>query len=151
MIAKLTEAAARVRGRRYPVVLGALGALTPSDAELEQLRVSCGLVHIDVRAIMLRPDAHVPEQVVPGAIHRTQFRDWLRAKALGTPGLLVTNADDLVSTWPEEDRKAFFREFLHLEMFSDPAAGPIVILLSRYARRYDLPTAPIGQGALVQL
>lgn len=151
MLDELAEAIARVRGRRYPTVLVAMGSLIPRDDDLEQLGLSCGLERVDLREVILNPDDQTKPGIVLGAYHRTQLRDWLRARARGTSGIIVTNADDLVSTWPDEDRRAFFMEFLRLETFPDPSGGPVVVLLSRHARRFDLPTDLAGQGALVNL
>jgi hypothetical protein len=117
--------------RRYPTALVVLDGGIPSIDDLKVVAQACALQCIDYREdVLAGPDSNV----VLGAYTRASFRDWL------------------IATWEEHDRKAFYIDFLHIESNSvdDRSRKAPVVLLSRLAESFALPTRDRGQGIVTR-
>jgi len=147
----LVPKVSQARGRRYPTVLVVVGSSMPPLSNIQAVARSVSLEIVDVRSLLV-PASAQDQGFALGVYHRTQFRDWLRSRAATRGGLLVLNADDLISTWSPEDRRAFLMEFLHLEIpWQGGDSSPVIVLFSRHASRFDLPSEKTGQGILCHL
>lgn len=134
--------------KRYPVVLvlqWETHKLTAQD--VDAVSVECSLRRINYREDVLEKSGG---NIILGAYLRGHFTEWLLEQARTTKGLIVEEVDELIATWSEPDREAFFLEFLHTQC-NDPSNStkriPIV-LISRLASKHKLPMADRGQGAV---
>lgn len=135
--------------RRYPTALVVLDSGIPSIDDLRLVAQACALQCIDYREdVLAGPDSNV----VLGAYTRTSFRDWLISQARDYGGIIIWNVDELIATWEEYDRKAFYIDFLHIESNSvdDRSRKAPVVLLSRLAESFALPTRDRGQGIVTR-
>lgn len=135
--------------RRYPTALVVLDNGLPALDDLKVVAQDCDLRCIDYREdVLARPDS----SVVLGAYIRADFRDWLILQARECGGILIWNVDDLISTWSEHDRKAFYLDFLHIESNSmeDRSRKAPIVLLSRLAENFALPSDDRGQGIVTR-
>ncbi len=149
-VPSLAQLMGALKDRRYPTLL--LQERVPSPARREDLRraaQACGLRVIDYREDVLM-SCNPP---VLGSYLRTQFREWLREQARRFGGIAVVNADDLIGSWDDGDRRAFFSDFLHIESYTpdDPTRRAPIVLLSRLAAECDLPRSASGQGIVADL
>ena len=134
--------------RRYPTLLVLLSPeCRLPEADGREVARTCGLDYIDYREDVL---AKTDSGVVLGAFLRTSFLEWLRSRARARGGLIVANADDLVTTWETAERGAFFREFLRTECNrpDDPTQRAPIVLLSWLAGEYVSPSEERGQGVV---
>jgi hypothetical protein len=69
-----------------------------------------------------------------GAYTRSEFQEWLNTATNNHSGILLWNADVLISTWEESARKAFFKEFL----LNGVNYGPSTVLVSWLGSSFDL-------------
>lgn len=146
--AKLTGFIEDLRNRRYPTLLVVQGQRYPVTQEtLEAVAKVNRLKYMDYRHEILDVD---DSPVTLGAYLRSELREWLRDEARKTGGLIVEKADDLISTWSEEERRAFFIDFLHLECGSKDRPNQCIpiVLISRFPSQIELPTEERGQGIL---
>lgn len=146
----LSELIGALKDMRYPTLL--LQERTSSPAMREDLRraaQACGLRFIDYREDVLMSR----DPPVLGSYLRTQFREWLREQARRSGGVVVINADDLIGSWGEDDRSAFFVDFLHIEsnLPTDATRRAPIVLLSRFAAESRAPTSAFGQGLVADL
>lgn len=147
---KLVELIEALRSRRYPTLLFSQGnGVGSSTADLRSVAQTCSLRFIDYREDVLSSES----SPVIGSYLRSQFREWLREQARQSGGIFVVNADELISSWPEEERRAFFIDFIHIESscLSDPTRCAPIVLLSRHVEAFDLPTSERGQGIVASL
>ncbi len=149
LVSYLTDIVEESRDKRYPTVLIMQSDGSPVSTE-QMISISSHnkLRYIDYRAeVLLKEDSPVEL----GAYLRVQFRDWLRLTASMEGGMFVNNVDELISSWDDSNRKAFFIDFLHLECNrqDDSNVRAPILLLSRHAGNYVLPQEPEGQGVVV--
>ena len=145
---RISRFIAELRDRRYPTLLVVQNQKQPITVEIiESVAKENGLRYIDYRNEVLKVEDTF---VTLGAYLRNEFREWLRDEAVKYGGLIVDKSDDLISTWPEEERRAFLKDFLHLECRSkdNPNKGVPIILISRFPTQIELPTEERGQGIL---
>lgn len=134
-----------LRGRRYPTLVIALDDSSTVDSEvLRSAAEKNGLRPVGYRTEVLKADG---SPVHLGAYLRSEFRDWLKSEARKHGGILVYDADELISSWSDSERKAFFMDFLYLESnMPDGVARAPIVLASYHASHYALPTEHSGQG-----
>lgn len=149
----LVELIGRIRTeeRRYPTVLVVerAGALFPPGAA-EAVCSQANLLLLDVPAALFpqgSPGAR------PGVFSRGHFTDWIRREARKTAGVFLAEADWVIDGWVEADRRAFFLEFLRTECGhpDNPCRRIPIVLPTRNAARFSLPTEPTGQGIVFDL
>ncbi len=142
----LAQAIETLRTRRYPVMLVIQQDDPPLDTGAARTVADrCLLRYVDYRQdVLIRNDSGI----VLGAYLRSQFREWLKDQAREAGGILVVNPDELISSWPAPERRAFFLDFLHIEcnQADDPTRRAPIVLFSRHAGRFNLPTSELGQG-----
>ena len=148
---KLIKVVKSLQKRRYPVILVLQyenASLTSRDVEL--VSQTCTLSRINYREDVL---ARPASGIILGAYLRGHFVEWLLEQARKTDGLIIEKVDELIASWPEPDRLAFFMDFLHIEcnVFKDPTRRIPILILSHLASRYDLPTSSRGQGIVFDL
>lgn len=145
---ELIKTVESLQERRYPTVVVIQNDSVPiTGAEIKIVAENCSLRHVNYREeILARPDCNI----VLGAYLRGHFLEWLLKLAHQSGGLLVENADEVIAFWPDAERKAFFLEFLRTECNDqeNPARRIPIVLLSRYAARFLLPTEETGQGVV---
>ena len=149
LVSFLAKVIVQLQDRRYPTVL-----LIQSDSSavtIDQAKAvseqNC-LSYIDYREEVLQKD---DSQVELGVYLRGQLRDWLLLTASKERGIFINNIDELISSWDDSNRKAFFIDFLHLECNcqDDRNRRAPILLLSRHAGNYILPEEREGQGVVV--
>lgn len=135
----------RLRSMRYPTALVALEDWLPVTADaLREVAENSRLRFMDYAEDVLMPGE---PKVVLGAYMRDEFLAWLRAEARASGGIVVAEADELISSWPDRDRRAFFLEFLRTESnCSDGMTRAPIVLASHLASRFSLPQSGPGQG-----
>jgi len=143
--ARIGEQIERLRTMRYPTMVIALDDAVPvSRNALRSAAQMAGLRAVAYRGDILKAEGST---VRLGAYLRTEFRDWLRKQARCHGGLLVFDVDELISTWPDSERRAFFMDFLHLESNTEDGLSRAPIVLASYhASRFSLPRDQRGQG-----
>lgn len=142
----LIEIVRSLQKRRYPTLLIVQDDSFPISVEISQaIAKACSLQHVNYRDDVLTQDQ---SPIVLGVYLRGQFREWLKAKAREDGGLFVVNADELISSWNDSERKAFFVDFLHIESNTSnhPTSRAPIVLLSRHAKILSMPTLSCGQG-----
>lgn len=145
IISSLCAGIARLRTMRYPTMVVVLEEQTPVTADvLRQAADGSGLRLIDYRTDVL--ESGTPG-IILGAYRRDQFNEWLRETARDSGGILVTQADELISSWRDCDRRDFLVEFLHTESNqSDGLTRAPIVLATRHASDFSLPHSERGQG-----
>jgi hypothetical protein len=140
-----------LQARRYPtlLVLQSDAACLP-DADARSFSDACGLRFVDYRSDVLEKK---DSGVVLGAYSRDSFLRWLRENARTGNGLVVLNADDLIATWDDLERRAFFQEFLHTESNhkDDPVRRAPIVILSWLAASYVSAGGDLGRGIALDL
>jgi len=135
--------------RRYPTLLIIKDKDVDYDALLE-IAGSCSLHFIDYFHDII----NIPNSpVILGAYLRGQFREWLKEKAKEYGGIFVVHVDELISTWEEIERKAFFMDFLRIEsnaLYDSTRKLPIV-MISKHANKFQFKMADLGQGIILKL
>lgn len=130
-IQKIISVIRSLNDSRYPNLLinqSSKQALTDDAAML--VAKGAGLNFIDLREDALMTD----KSIILGAYTRSEFQEWLNSAANKHSGILLWNADVLISTWDESIRKAFFKEFL----LNGVNYGPHTVLVSWLASSFDL-------------
>jgi hypothetical protein len=134
------------RERRYPVVV----VIQSPDCSISFPEARNAASAQSMRCIDYREDvlAKADSGIILGAYSRNQFLSWLRTQARSNDGLIVDNADDLITTWDETERYAFFRELMRTECNNptDSTRRTPIVLLSWLAGTYMSPTSGRGQG-----
>jgi len=80
-----------------------------------------------------------------------QFRKWIKSTAGETGGIVIAEADPLITTWSDFDRETFFREFLQTELRKSDGGKAAAILVSNLAARYEFTDKERGQGIVVHV
>jgi hypothetical protein len=106
-----------------------------------------GSKHLDF--LSLASSGQTP--VTVGAFMRHHLVAWLKERARETGGIWVDNADTIIVTWPDDERRAFFMEFLRTESRRDDGSAAPIVLVSALAGRFALPEEPRGQGIVVRI
>lgn len=145
---KIALQAEHLLDMRYPTMLLVLHrreALPPSEAV--EIAAAIKLRHVDyVRDVLSADDGPIP-----GGYSWTQFRKWLKEEAQRTGGILVDQADAMITTWSDRDRETFFREFLRTEIRAQDGTNAPAVLVSALAAHYDLPEEERGQGIVLHI
>jgi hypothetical protein len=145
----LTTTIESLRIRRYPTLI----VLESSGRELScpyaEVAAVCDLSIVDYREDVLAKDAGI----VLGAYTWGEFLRWLKGTASRASGVLVMNADDLISTWTPVERRAFWREFSRTECSAtgDNTRKLPIVLVSHLAREYAPPSDKTGQGIVADI
>jgi len=135
---KIVSAIESLRSRRYPNLLINQSTRIPlSEGTARSIAAASGLHFLNFRDDVL-PNA---SEIKLGAYTRGEFQEWLNAAAQQHGGLLLTNADSLISTWDERDRKAFYKEFL----LNGVNYGPSTVLISWLGSTFDLEEVHNGE------
>lgn len=132
--------------RRYPTLLVLLSPeCYLSETEGRKIAQAAAIDYVDYREDVL---AQADSGIILGAYLRSSFLNWLRAQARARGGLIVAHADDLVATWEDLERRAFFKEFMRTEcnMPDDPTRRAPIVLLSWLAKEHVSPSEERGQG-----
>ena len=128
---KIVAAIRSLASKRYPNLLINLSSKIPlSDESVRSIALSAGLQLLDFRDDVLPNNPNIKL----GAYTRSEFQEWLNSTAAQHAGLLLINADVLISTWDGSVRKAFFREFL----LNGVNYGPSTVLLSWLGSSFEL-------------
>ncbi len=148
-IKKIIEVIALLQSRRYPtlVILQSDGCII-STQDIQTIGRSCGLEYIDYRIdVLAKPEMGI----ILGAYPRGSLAEWLKNQARTLGGVIVENTDDIVATWANSERKAFFNDFLHTEsnLPSNSSIRAPIIIISRLARDFIHATNLIGQGIVL--
>lgn len=143
---KIIELINSLQKRRYPTIIVIDDDSSPITKEdINIVTKECSLRHIDYfKDVISNPD----NSITLGAYHRGRFIEWILEQARSSNGLLIEKTGSLISSWLEEDRKAFFMEFLRTECNSpnDSTSRIPIVLISRMAGNFNLPTSKRGQG-----
>lgn len=144
--ARIADLIKSLQDRRYPTLL--IGQNNNTLITLDQARSLAELCAL--RFINYREEVLVPKDspVILGAYIRGQFREWLREQAQMSRGVFVMNVDELLSTWPDPERRAFFIDFLHIESncLNEVTVRAPIVLLSRHAASFNVQLKERGQG-----
>lgn len=135
---KIVAAIRSLEGKRYPNLLINLSAKAPlTDDSTQAVARSAGLHLMDFRDDVLPNNPNIKL----GAYSRSEFQEWMNITAAQYSGLLLTNADVLISTWDEPVRKAFFKEFLR----NGVNYGPSSVLVSWLGSNFELEEIHNGE------
>lgn len=135
---KIVAAIRSLASKRYPNLLINLSAKVPLfDDSAQSIANSAGLHLMDFRDDVLPNNPNIKL----GAYTRSEFQEWLNSTATQHSGLLLINADVLISTWDESVRKAFFREFL----LNGVNYGPSTVLVSWLGSSFELEEIHNGE------
>jgi hypothetical protein len=145
----LADIVDRVRIRRYPTLTVLESSRRDQSCPYAEVAASCRLRVVDYREDVLAVEAGI----VLGAYTWGEFIHWLKTESAKAGGLLVMNADDLISTWDVEERRAFWREFLKTECNAaqDHTQRAPIVLVSHLAREYAAPSDRTGQGLVADI
>lgn len=144
-VSEISELISKLTALRYPTMLIVLEDWVPlAVADLRTLAEHSGLQFVDYSDDVLKA---ANPSIVLGAYRRDQFLDWLRAEARESGGIVVAEADELISSWRDRDRRDFFVEFLHTESNKpDGLTRAPIVLASHLASRFSLPASGSDQG-----
>lgn len=135
---KIVAAVRSLAFKRYPNLLINLSSKVPiSDDSARAVADSADLHLMDFRDDVLPNNPNIKL----GAYTRSEFQEWLNSTATQHAGLLLINADVLISTWDESVRKAFFREFL----LNGVNYGPSTVLVSWLGSSFELEEIHNGE------
>lgn len=116
---------------RYPNLLINQSIKQPLSGEAARsITEGAGLKFIDFREDVLLFD----KTITLGAYTRSEFQELLNNSTKTNSGILLWNGDDLITTWDERNRKAFFKEFL----LNGLNYGPSTVLVSWLGNSFDL-------------
>ena len=120
---KIISAIRSLKNSRYPnLLINQSINQALSDDSAKSVASGADLHFINYRDDVLPADS----SVILGAYTRSEFQDWLNTAARTHSGILLWNADVLISTWDESVRKAFFKEFF----LNGINYGPSTVLVS---------------------
>jgi hypothetical protein len=135
---EIMSAIESLRSRRYPNLLINQSTENPlSEGTARSIAAAAGLHFLNFRDEVL-PNA---SEIKLGAYARGEFQEWLNVVVQQHGGLLLTNADPLISTWDQRDRKAFYKEFL----LNGVNYGPSTVLVSWLGSTFDLEEVHNGE------
>lgn len=116
---------------RYPnLLINQSNKQSLSDDEAMSIAKGVGLKFINFLEDVLSID----NTITLGAYTRSEFQEWLNTSTKTNSGILLINGDDLITTWDERDRKAFFKEFI----LNGINYGPSTVLVSWLGSSFDL-------------
>lgn len=120
-----------LKGKRYPNLLIVQGKNNILSEETYKLiSEKSGIKFVDYRDDVLLKD----DTIIRGAYTRSEFQSWLNDKASENNGLLLWNCDDIIVSWDNRNRRAFFKNFL----LDGINFGPSTILISWLEDAWDL-------------
>lgn len=147
-IPTLVEHYEALADRRYPVMLVIQSGESQCPSELTRNAAEqSGASYVDFLEHASSPGSSVRA----GAFMRHHFIAWLKEQARESNGIWVDNADTIIVTWTEDERKAFFMEFLRTESRREDGSAVPIVLASVLAGQFNLPEEPRGQGIVVRL